>query len=178
MIYAEINNPDEKQQLEDELAATPEKKWYRRLMIISLSAQRYTVKKLTEMFKLSEATIRRYIHAYNQEGISRLKANKSKGRPSKISHWTKDDWDKILAKTPNQYSLLNTCSRQWTLQRLARYLKEYHQIEVCLATIYNSLRKTGRRTGRSKLRVGSPDPDYDNKRKSIEELRSLPQRGN
>jgi hypothetical protein len=102
-----------------------------------------------------------------------LKANQSTGRPSKIGHWTKETWDKVLEKTPNQYQKLDTCSRQWTLQRLANYIREDHQVKVCLATVYNSLRKTGRRTGRSKLRVGSPDVDYDKKRQSIEQLRSL-----
>lgn len=173
MIYAEIKDSNTQQEIDEQLKASEDKKWYRRLMIISLSAKRYTVKKLTEMFKLSEATIRRYIHAYNEDGLSGLKPNQSTGRPSKIAHWTKEAWDKVIQKTPNQYEKLNTCSRQWTLQRLGNYIKEYHQIKVCLATIYNSLRKTGRRTGRSKLRVGSPDVDYDDKRKSITELRSL-----
>jgi transposase len=168
-----MKDKNSQQEISEQLKATENKKWYRRLMIISLSAKRYTVKKLTEMFKLSEATIRRYIHAYNQDGLCGLRPKKATGRPSKIAHWPRESWDKVLEKTPNQYEKLKTCSRQWTLLRLAKYIKEYHQIDVCLATIYNSLRKTGRRTGRSKLRVGSPDVDYDKKRTSIEELRSL-----
>ena len=107
VIYAEIKNPEDKQQLDDELLAAQEKKWYRRLIIISLSAQRYSVKELSEMFKLSEATIRRYIHAYNRDGISGLNPNKSPGRPRKISHWTMADWDKVLERTPDRYDLFN-----------------------------------------------------------------------
>ena len=107
MIYAEIKNPEDKQQLDDELLVAQEKKWYRRLIIISLSAQRYSVKELSEMFKLSEATIRRYIHAYNRDGISGLNPNKSPGRPRKISHWTMADWDKVLERTPDRYDLFN-----------------------------------------------------------------------
>ena len=68
---------------------------------------------------------------------------------------------------------LETQSRQWTLEHLQLYLKEYHGIDVCLASVYNSLRKTGRRTGRSKLRVGSPDPNYTVKREYIEGLRDF-----
>ena len=171
MIYAE--NPLNHQQLNDELLAAKDKKWYRRLMIISLSKKKYSVKQLSEVFKVSKATIRRYIHAYNRYGISGVIPKKSPGRPSKISHWIKSDWDKVLQQTPNQYPKLNTCSRQWTLERLAQYLFLYQQIKVCIASVYNSLRKTGRRTGRSKLRVGSPDPDYTKKRQSISNLRSL-----
>ena len=35
------------------------------------------------------------------------------------------------------------------------------------------MRKTGRRTGRNKLRVGSPDPEYTVKRKSLKEVENL-----
>ena len=38
----------------------------------------------------------------------------------------------MLEQTPNQYEKLNTQSRQWTLERLRLYLKEYHQIEVSM----------------------------------------------
>jgi len=110
--------------------------------------------------------------------LDALKPIKSTGRPSKIGNWTKEDWDKIMEQTPNQYEKLNTKSRQWTFQRLVVYIKEYHHIEVTIPCVYHALRKTGRRTGRSKLRVGSPDPDYVVKRESVEEFRNLQRRDN
>lgn len=178
MIYASIEAREQEQRIDEELKSTPDKKWYQRLLIISLSAKKYAVKKLSRIFGLSPFTIRRYIHAYNQGGIEGLKPGKSPGRRSKIAHWTREDWDCVLEQTPNQYSKLETDSRQWTLERLVQYLKAYHQIDVCRASVYNSLRTTGRRTGRSKLRVGSPSPHYLKKRQSIEEPRNLPKRGN
>jgi hypothetical protein len=44
---------------------------------------------------------------------------------------------------------------------------------VTIPCVYKALRKTGRRTGRSKLRVGSPDPDYTVKRKSVKDMQNL-----
>lgn len=173
MIYAKIKSQEEQKRLDDALKSSQKKNWYRRLQIISLSTKQYTVQKLSEMFKLCESTVRNYIHSYNKGGLDKLKPVKQPGRPPKIAHWEKEDWDKVLEQTPNQYERLNTKSRQWTLERLQLYLKEYHQIQVSIASVYNSLRKTGRRTGRSKLRVGSPDPDYRVKRKQIEELRDF-----
>ena len=158
MIYANIKNEEEHKRLDDALKASRNKNWYRRLKIIALSAAKHTVKQLSDMFDLCEATIRNYIHSCNQGGLDKLKPGKPSGRPPKIPHWTKKDWDKVLEQTPNQYEKLNTQSRQWTLERLRLYLKEYHQIDVSISNIYRSLRRTGRRTGRGKLRVGSPDP--------------------
>ena len=173
MIYAKIKDQEEQKRLDDALKASKDKKWYRRLKIIALSAKKYTVQKLSEMFDLCEATIRNYIRSYNKGGLAKLAPGKSPGRPPKIAHWTEEQWDEVLEQTPNQYEKLNIQSRQWTLERLCLYLKEYHQIEVSVASVYNSLRRIGKRTGRSKLRVGSPDPDYRVKRKQIKELQDF-----
>jgi transposase len=173
MIYAEIKDQEELIRFQDAMKATKDKNWYRRLQIIEFSVKKYSVPELSDRFKLCEATIRNYIHSYNEGGLDRLAPVKPPGRPPKIGHWTKEQWNDVLGQTPDQYEKLNIRSRQWTLERLQLYLKEYHQIEVSVVSVHNSLRKTGRRTGRSKLRVGSPDPVYRVKRKQIENLRDF-----
>ncbi len=178
MIYAKIENPEEKKHLEDAIKASKNKSWYRRLQVIQNSANGITVPKLSEIFSICQQTVRNYINAYNQGGLNGLMPEKQSGRPPKIGHWTKEDWDKVLEQTPNQYEKLNTHSRQWTLERMALYLKEYHGIEVTIQSINNSLRNTGRRTGRSKLRVGSPDPEYTVKREGVKAVENLRSRDN
>ncbi len=178
MIYAAVENPEQEKRLMDELKSTKDRNWYRRLQIISNSAKGVTVKQLSQMFDVSQATIRRYVHAYNHDGLGALKPKKSPGRPPKIGQWTKEQWDEVLEQTPNQYEKLSTQSRQWTLERLQKYIKEYHGIDVSISSIYNSLRRTGKRTGRSKLRVGSPDPMYTLKRNHTKEVQNLHVRDN
>jgi transposase len=173
MIYARIKSQEEQKRLDDTLKASKTKNWYRRLQIVALSAEKYPVSRLSEMFNLCQATIRSYIKSYNEGGLDKLAPVKPSGRPPKIADWTKEQWDQVLEQTPDQYEKLNIRSRQWTIERLRLYLKEYHQIDVSISSIYKSLRKTGRRTGRSKLRVGSPDPDYKVKRRHIEELQDF-----
>jgi hypothetical protein len=149
MIYAKIEDPEQEKRLIDELKTSKDKNWYRRLEVISNSIKGVTVEQLSKTFNVSQAT---------DTSMPLIKV----------------DWDKIMEQTPNQYEKLNTKSRQWTLERLVLYIKEYHNIEVTIPCVYKAFRKTGRRTGRSKLRVGSPDPDYVVKRKSVEEFRNLP----
>ena len=127
---------------------------------------------------MCQATIRGYVHAYNEGGLEQLRPKKAPGRSPKLADWTKADWDKILERTPNQYEKLTTESHQWTLDLLREYVKAYHGIGVCRSSVYHSLRKTGRRTGRSKLRVGSPDPEYVVKRQHVEVVENLPDGGN
>jgi len=175
MIYAEIKSSEEQKSLKAAIDAAKDKKWYRRLMIITLSAKKYTVQKLSEMFNVCQTTIRCYVHSYNEGGLEQLRPKKAPGRPPKLADWTKADWDKILERTPNQYEKLNTESHQWTLALLVEYVNAYHGISVCPSSVYHSLRKTGRRTGRSKLRVGSPDPEYVVKRQHVEVVKNLPE---
>ncbi len=178
MIYARIKGQEAQKRLENALKASKAKNWYRRLQVILNSGRGVTVEQLSKIFGLCEQTIRNYIRMYNENGLAKLKPKKSSGRPTKIGHWKREDWDRVLEQTPNQYEKLATESRQWTFERLSLYLKEYHGIEVTISSVYNSLRKTGRGTGRSKLRVGSPDPDYQVKRDQLKEVQNLPLRDN
>jgi transposase len=173
MIYVTITSEEARKRLNEAIEEAKDVKWYIRLKIIALSATKQTVEELSQMFNLCEATIRNYIHDYNKGGLEQLAPHKPTGRPPTIGSWTKEQWDKVLEQTPNQYEKLNTQSRQWTLERLQQYVKEYHGIDVCLSSVYNSIRKTGRRMGRSKLRVGSPDPMYAVKRSYTKEVQNL-----
>ena len=173
MIYAQAQSEHAITQLRDTLKEAKEVKWYRRLKIIQLSLAGSRVAKLADDFDLCRATIREYIKAYNAGEIEQLRAKKSPGRPPKVGQLHTDDWEQILHQTPNQYEKLETDSRQWTLSLLVDYAREYLDQQVCIDTISKALRRCKYRTGRSKLRVGSPDPDYQVKRERVQNLRSL-----
>ena len=136
MIYAKLKNSEEQKLLSDALKAAKDKSWYRRLQIIEFSAQKHIVQRLSELFGLCQQTIRNYIHAYNEGGPEALAPGKSRGRPPKIGHWTKEQWDEVLEQTPDQYEELDTQSRQWTLERLRWYLSRYHEINVSISSVY------------------------------------------
>lgn len=178
MIYAIPQTEHAISELQCAIKEAKKAKWYRRLKIIQLSMAGKTVPQLADEFNLCSTTIRSYIKAYNGDGIENLRPKKQLGRPRKVGHLSRDDWSEILSQTPNQYEKLETDSRQWTLELLVGYAKHYLNEQVTLDTISKALRRCKYRTGRSKLRVGSPDPDYTVKRARVEDLRSLPQRGN
>jgi len=173
MIYATFKNQEERRRLDNALKSSENKNWYRRLQIIQLSAKKYSVEELSEIFNLSKATIRNYIHSYNYGGLNNLQPSKSSGRPPKIAHWTKEQWDEILEKTPAQYDKLNVFSQQWTLNLLKLYLVEYYQIDVSISNIYKCLIKAGKQTGRGKLRVDYLDTDYLLKRKYTKRVQKM-----
>lgn len=178
MIYAEFRDESALDHLDAALCEATKLQWYRRLLIIKLSATEHmSVPKLARMFNLSDASVRSYIHKYNTSGLDALMPKSPPGCRGKITHFSKSDWTRLFEQTPDQYEKLETDSRQWTLELIRVYLKAYHEISVTPPAIYFALRRMGYRTGRSKLRVGSPDPEYQAKRTQLMELSSLRKRG-
>jgi transposase len=168
MIYAQVN-ATEREVLHAEMKRTTEAKWYRRLKVIDLSSQGYSVPALAELFDLGEGTIRRYIHGYNEDGITGLQPAYGQGRPMSLT-WTQEEWLDLLAQSPGDYPELMTAAQNWTQALLLQYLAIYHQIQVTQTTLSKSLRRVGIRWRRAKRRVHSPDPLYVVKRQRVADL--------
>jgi len=110
----------ERQELAEALKNANDVKRYRRLKIIELSGEGYSVPKLAKLFGLSNVTIRDYIHRYNAGGLDALRYGKSPGRPRLLT-FLDSQWDIILHRSPLQFEKLKTNSRHWTLSLLARF---------------------------------------------------------
>lgn len=171
MIYAKIDT-QQQAQLDAAMKSATDTKWYRRLKVIDLSGQGYSVPKLSRMFDLGAGAIRRHIHAYNEAGLDGLRPSYGQGRPSTLS-WAQAEWLDLLSQSPADLALLATGVENWTHALLAQYLSAYHQVHVSQATISRALRRVGIRWRRAKARVYSPDPLYVVKRQRIAALQRL-----
>jgi transposase len=171
MLYAKVE-PQDREAICSEMKSATDAKWYRRLKVIDLSGQGYSVPDLSRLLDLSEATIRSYIHHFNRTGIAGLRPGYGRGRPPLLA-LSQDEWLDVLAQSPADLPLLETKAHNWTQARLRQYLKLYHQIEVSQSTIAKSLRSAGIHWRRAKLRVHSPDPLYQVKRQRIAQLQQL-----
>jgi transposase len=170
-LYAKVE-PQDREAICSEMKSATDAKWYRRLKVIDLSGQGYSVPDLSRLLDLSEATIRSYIHHFNRTGIAGLRPGYGRGRPPLLA-LSQDEWLDVLAQSPADLPLLETKAHNWTQARLRQYLKLYHQIEVSQSTIAKSLRSAGIHWRRAKLRVHSPDPLYQVKRQRIAQLQQL-----
>ena len=147
MIYAKVCDASALERLESALCEATHLKWYRRLLIIKLSAtEGLSVPKLAKMFNLSDDSVRSYIHKYNTSGLEALMPKSPPGPRGKITHFRKSDWERLFQQTPDQYEKLQTESRQWTLDLMSVYFETYHEISTPTA-IHHALRRMGYRTG-------------------------------
>lgn len=171
MLYAKVDAQD-REVIQAELNKTSDAKWYRRLKIIDLSVQGYSVPELAQLFDLTPATIRNYVHRFNAGGVAGLHPTYGRGRTPTLD-WTEAQWLDVLAQAPANMERLETAAQNWTQDLLRQYLEAYHQISVTQTTVSKALRRAGIRWRRAKLRVHSPDPLYVVKRQRIEELQRL-----
>lgn len=169
MLYAITDEPS-RNELKDEMARTKDKKWYRRLKIIDLSAQGYTVPELTKMFDLSGHTIRTYIQRYNGGGLASLAPRYGQGRPL-LLNWTRSQWLDLMHQPPKDHDKLNSGAMNWTQELLQQYFVHYHKLMVSQSTISKAIKRAGVRWRRAKLTVQSPDPLYVVKRQRVEQLK-------
>ena len=156
MIYAKVDETGQKQ-LKAEMKETKDKKWYQRLKIIDLSAQGYRVTVLSDLFDLSEHTIRTYIHNYNEDGLVGLTPNYGKGRPLLLD-WTKNQWLDLLHQPPANHEQLKSGAINWTQELLQQYFALYHQLTISRSTLSKAIKRAGLRWRRAKLTIKSPDP--------------------
>ena len=86
MIYAKLRDASAIERLDAALSAAKKPQWYRRLMIIKLSATEHlSVPQLAEMFNLSDDSVRSYIHKYNTSGLEDLMPQSPPGRRGGVS---------------------------------------------------------------------------------------------
>ena len=122
MIFARISSEEDEEQLHTALKEALKPYIYRRLLIIQFSAQGKGVVELASLFRLHPLTIRKYIHAYNRDGIQGVVPADKSGRPCKLS-LTKDQWLDILHRAPTRYLKLDTPCYNWTLELIVGYVK-------------------------------------------------------
>jgi hypothetical protein len=70
---------------------------------------------------------------------------------------------------------LDTPDQNWNNELLQSYIASYLKIKVSISTIWNHLRRIGYRSGRAKLSITSPDPDYQVKRHYLDDLKKKAQ---
>lgn len=143
---------------------------YMDLKIIEFSHQGKSVSEIGELLGLHANTVRTIIKKFKAAGFAGLH-RKPRGQPEeKLKAYDKAYWEDILSQPPRSFEKLATPDQNWTYEWVQQYLEQYLEIKVTISTIWNHLRKVGFTSGRAKLSITSPDPDYQVKRQRVEAL--------
>jgi len=166
-------NESELQELEERLkrAKSQSTLIYLDLKIIEFSHQGKSVSQISELLGLHANTVRSVIKKFQANGFEGLQ-RKPRGKPEeKLKAYDKAYWADVLSQPPSSFEQLATPDQNWTYELIQQYTEHYLQFKVTISTIWNHLRRVGFTSGRAKLSITSPDPDYQVKRQRVEVLK-------
>lgn len=144
---------------------------YLDLKIIEFSHQGKSVSQISDLLGLHPNTVRTIIKKFQVDRFEGLK-RKPRGKPEeKLKAYGKAYWEDVLSQPPSSFEPLQTPDQNWTYELIQRYIAHYLQLKVSISTIWNHLRRVGFTSGRAKLSITSPDPDYQVKRQRVETLK-------
>ena len=169
-------NENELKELEERLkrAKSQSTLIYLDLKTIEFSHQGKKVSQISDLLGLHANTVRRVIKKFQAHGFEGLQ-RKPRGKPEeKLKAYDKAYWEDILSQPPSSFEKLETADQNWTYELIQQYIAQYLQLKVTLSTIWNHLRRVGFTSGRAKLSITSPDPDYQVKRQRVEDLKKKP----
>ena len=150
---------------------------YMDLKIIEFSHQGKSPPEIGKLLGLHPNTVRSILKKFKANGFAGI-ARKPRGQPEeKLKAYDKAYWEDILSQPPSSFEKLESPDQNWNYELVQRYLEKYLAIKVTISTIWNHLRKVGFTSGRAKLSITSPDPEYQIKRQRLEELKKKVRRG-
>ena len=170
MLFVRPLTPEEEQELPQRIKVATKTRIYLRLKTGELSSQGKKVQEIAGLLSRHPNSIRSYIHLFNQGGFSGVMPRWGGGASQKLGAWDKAWWEDLLSRPPCQFGKLGTQSQRWTYALLQEYLLCYEGRKVHPNTLWLHLRRIQFTSGRAKLSVTSPDPDYQVKRDRVEKL--------
>lgn len=142
--------------------------------IILLSVQHYSVPQIAGLLFYSEDMVADTIHAFNQTGLQGIIPQPKGGRPAKLTaEWLK----KLLELVESDPRDLGYDFSSWTAGLLAKGLVEQMGVAVSESCVRRTLHQQDYTVQRPVLTVSSPDPEYEQKRSTLEDLQRRAQAG-
>jgi transposase len=140
-LYVKPLRPEEQAQLEALQRAEEGSDLGKRVSIVLLSARRLGVHEISMVVGLHPINVRKWIHRYNQMGMSGLYPRRSPGRPRLFDENQRTEIVRLAQTPPNSLGLDFT---NWSLQRLRFELIERGIVpEISAEAIRQELRKGG-----------------------------------
>ena len=151
-------------------AKTQHSRVYIKVQTLALLHAGKRVKEVAEALGICENSVRTYLKQFNAQGIAGLAYRWGGGPKIKLAALEKAYWEDLLSRPPSHFASLETQAQNWSYPLLQRYLELELKLKVAQTTIWLHLRRIKFTSGRAKLSVTSPDPDYQVKRRRIETL--------
>ena len=121
---------------------------YRRAQAVHFSSQRLKIPQIASIVNRDRTVVSRWLHRFEEEGVSGLWPHKSTGRPPKADAKFQAALIKAVEQNPRDLGYKFT---RWTAALLAEYLRRQTGVCVAAVTVSKTLKRLGYRYGQPKL---------------------------
>jgi transposase len=143
----------------------------RRAQVILASAQGFTPPNISPIVGMTEGYIRELIHSFNDSGMAMLKPSWKPGGNYKFTEKQKEQLVALATSRPKDLGLPFT---QWSLSRLREAAMKQGIVDsICIEWLRVILDEAAMSHQSIKTWKESTDPEFEKKRKRIEELTKL-----
>lgn len=164
MLYARQPTDEERNELK-RMTRQEVGRVSQRAQMVLLSVRRKTISEIADIFDVSRASVRFWIHRFNAQGPAGLYDQERSGRPRKVTPEAEEALVQIVRDDPQQEGYLATL---WTVAMLAVALAHKTKVILGWSTLRRVLHGIGLRWGRPRL--GMPrkvDPEKAQKQWAI-----------
>ena len=161
MLFVHTLSEEELKKLNDLLCRTSQARLYRRALIIKLSNEGRSVPEIADILGYLIPTVRSWIHRYEKEGVRGLEDHPRSGRPPKV---TEEYIAILLEEVRKSPKILGYRRTRWSTETLTEHMEKLTRISVSDEWVRALLHENGISFHRPKLRISSPDPDYEEKK--------------
>jgi len=149
---------------------TRSKREYRRVSAILEKADGLTYEAIAAKHGVNVKTVRRWLEAYEADGLNGLRDQPHPGRPSRFSQAERRRIVKLALKDPRLFGYLRN---GWNVRLLAKHLTREVGIKIGKSHVWRILHEAGVVHKRPKAAVKSPDPDYARKAAKVRSYKRI-----
>lgn len=139
-IYVRLLRDSEQKRLQELARHREDVHMSKRARIILLSAQGYTVPQISAQVGLHPINVRKWIHRFNERGISGLQSGKSPGRPPRFTPEQKRAIIALARVNPRELGLP---FERWSLQKLRKHAVERGIVDSISAETIRQILRSG-----------------------------------
>lgn len=152
------------------LMADGDKGEYRRCLAILLKAEGTSSQAIANTLGVTKRSVERWVKEYRAHGIAGLRRRPHPGGKPRITQEQMRMIVETALKGPRSFGYLKN---EWSVRLLARHLTEELGIRISKTHVWEMLRDLGIAYKRPKAVVRSPDPDYEEKARMVEDYKRM-----